>query len=152
MQLTPWRKRDSCSVEQGFQKPQGYRGKGLEGRGQGIECLTPHKPLPLSKGMGIPLSRGKGIPSVFTGGWLEFWISSLESLGKTLINCMRFVYHCIISKVSWYLFTIYNAWAFIWTKPLSKPWYPPTPYIPLPLPFKTLDPVRATAKLDLTKI
>ena len=47
------------SVEQGFQKPQGYRGKGLEGRGQGIECLTPHKPLPLSK--------GKGIPSVFTG-------------------------------------------------------------------------------------
>ena len=22
----------ACSVEQGFQKPQGYRGKGLEGR------------------------------------------------------------------------------------------------------------------------
>ena len=43
------------SVEQGFQKPQGYTGKGLEGRGQGIEYLTPHKPLPLSKGMGIPL-------------------------------------------------------------------------------------------------
>jgi len=30
------------SVEQGFQKPQGYTGKGLEGRGQGRECLTPH--------------------------------------------------------------------------------------------------------------
>ena len=30
-------------------------GKGLEGRGQGIEYLTPHKPLPLSKGTGIPL-------------------------------------------------------------------------------------------------
>jgi hypothetical protein len=34
------------SVEQGFQKPQGYAGKGLEGRGQGMECLTPRKPLP----------------------------------------------------------------------------------------------------------
>ena len=30
-------------------------GKGLEGRGQGVEYLTPHKPLPLSKGTGIPL-------------------------------------------------------------------------------------------------
>ena len=30
------------SVEQGFQKPQGYAGKGLEGQGQGMECLTPH--------------------------------------------------------------------------------------------------------------
>jgi len=30
------------SVEQGFQKPQGYMGKGLEGQGQGRECLTPH--------------------------------------------------------------------------------------------------------------
>jgi len=30
------------SVEQGFQKPQGYMGKGLEGWGQGRECLTPH--------------------------------------------------------------------------------------------------------------
>ena len=45
------------SVEQGFQKPQGYRGKVLEGRGQGIECLTPHKPLPLSKGKGIPSEK-----------------------------------------------------------------------------------------------
>ena len=43
------------SVEQGFQKPQGYMGKGLEGKGQGIEYLTPQKPLPLSKGKGIPL-------------------------------------------------------------------------------------------------
>jgi hypothetical protein len=49
------------SVEQGFQKPQGYEGKGLEGRGQGMECLTPHKPLPLSEGKGIPslLPAGK---------------------------------------------------------------------------------------------
>ena len=29
-------------------------GKGLGGSGQGIECLTPQKPLPLSKGKGIP--------------------------------------------------------------------------------------------------
>jgi hypothetical protein len=29
-------------------------GKGLEGRGQGMEYLTPRKPLPLSKGQGIP--------------------------------------------------------------------------------------------------
>ena len=42
------------SVEQGFQKPQGYEGKGLEGRGQGRDILTPHKPLPLSEGKGIP--------------------------------------------------------------------------------------------------
>jgi len=51
------------SVEQGFQKPHEYMGKGLEGRGQGIECLTPHKPLPLSK--------GKDIPSVFLMGKLK---------------------------------------------------------------------------------
>ena len=29
-------------------------GKGLEGRGQGMECLTPHKPLPVTEGRGIP--------------------------------------------------------------------------------------------------
>jgi hypothetical protein len=29
-------------------------GKGMEGRGQGMECLTPHKPLPLCEGKGIP--------------------------------------------------------------------------------------------------
>jgi len=29
-------------------------GKGWEGRGQGMECPTPHKPLPLSEGKGIP--------------------------------------------------------------------------------------------------
>ena len=41
-----------------------------------------------------------------------------------------------------YLFTIYIAWAFIWTKPLSKPCWGFLPYIAiaLPLPFKTLDP------------
>jgi hypothetical protein len=52
------------SVEQGFQKPQGYMGKDLEGRGQGSECLTPQKPL--------PLNEGKGIPSVFLVGKLNF--------------------------------------------------------------------------------
>ena len=31
------------------------RWKGLEGRGQGTEWLTPHKPLPMSAGKGIPL-------------------------------------------------------------------------------------------------
>jgi hypothetical protein len=40
---------------------QGYAGKGLEGRGQGMECLTPRKPLPLSKGQGIPAVLPAGI-------------------------------------------------------------------------------------------
>ena len=54
----------SCSVEQGFWKPRGYTGKGLEGRGQGMERLTPHKPLPMSAGKGIPLllQAGKFAP------------------------------------------------------------------------------------------
>ena len=26
----------------------------MEGRGQGMECLTPHKPLPVTEGRGIP--------------------------------------------------------------------------------------------------
>ena len=42
------------SEEQGFGNPCGYTGKGLEGRGQGMECLTPHKPLPMTEGNGIP--------------------------------------------------------------------------------------------------
>jgi len=42
----------SSSVEQGFWKPQGYAGKGMEGRGQGMECLTPRKPLPACEGRG----------------------------------------------------------------------------------------------------
>ena len=52
------------SVEQGFWKPRGYAGKGLEGRGQGMEQLTPHKPLPMSTGKGIPLllQAGKFAP------------------------------------------------------------------------------------------
>ena len=52
------------SVEQGFWKPRGYVGKGLEGRGQGTERLTPHKPLPMSTGKGIPLllQAGKFAP------------------------------------------------------------------------------------------
>ena len=52
------------SVEQGFWKPRGYAGKGLEGRGQGTERLTPHKPLPMSAGKGIPLllQTGKFAP------------------------------------------------------------------------------------------
>ena len=54
----------STSVEQGFWKPRGYAGKGLEGRGQGTERLTPHKPLPMSTGKGIPLllQAGKFAP------------------------------------------------------------------------------------------
>ena len=42
------------SEEQGFGNPCRYTGKGLEGRGQGMDCLTPHKPLPVTKGKGIP--------------------------------------------------------------------------------------------------
>ena len=44
----------SCSDQQGFGNPCGYKGKGEEGRGQGTECPTPHKPLPVSEGKGIP--------------------------------------------------------------------------------------------------
>ena len=44
----------SDSEEQGFGNPCRYTGKGLEGRGQGMECLTPHKPSPVTKGRGIP--------------------------------------------------------------------------------------------------
>jgi len=49
------------SDEQGFGNPCRYTGKGLEGRGQGMECPTPDKPLPLSEGKGIPslLPTGK---------------------------------------------------------------------------------------------
>ena len=55
---------DLSSVEQGFWKPRGYVGKGSEGRGQGTEQLTPHKPLPVSTGKGIPLllQAGKFAP------------------------------------------------------------------------------------------
>ena len=42
------------SDQQGFGNPCRYTGKGLEGRGQGMECLTPHKPLPVTEGRGIP--------------------------------------------------------------------------------------------------
>jgi hypothetical protein len=36
-------------------------GKGMEGQGQGMECLTPHKPLPLSEGRGIPVVLSAGM-------------------------------------------------------------------------------------------
>jgi hypothetical protein len=32
------------SVEQGFGKPQGYKGKGKEGKGQGTDSMTLNKP------------------------------------------------------------------------------------------------------------
>jgi hypothetical protein len=36
--------RVSGSVEQGFGKPQGYKGKGKEGKGQGTDSITLNKP------------------------------------------------------------------------------------------------------------
>jgi len=41
-------------ISKGLENSCGYMGKGWEGRGQGMECPTPHKPLPLSKDKGIP--------------------------------------------------------------------------------------------------
>jgi len=38
------------SVERGFGKPQGYKGKGKEGKGQGTGSMTLNKPLTLSEG------------------------------------------------------------------------------------------------------
>ena len=48
-------------LSKGFGNP---AGKGLKGRGQGTEQLTPHKPLPMSTGKGIPLllQAGKFAP------------------------------------------------------------------------------------------
>ena len=35
---------------QGFEKPQGYSVKGMEGRGKGMDIETLQKPLPLTRG------------------------------------------------------------------------------------------------------
>jgi hypothetical protein len=43
----------SPSEEQGFHKPQGYVGKGMEGQGQGQTFYTLEKPLPLTEGKGF---------------------------------------------------------------------------------------------------
>ena len=50
----------------------------------------------------------------------------------------KYAWMMCISKVSWYLFTIYKAWAVIWSNTCPNPAgvsYPSTPYIPLPLPW-----------------
>ena len=44
---------------QGFGKPQGYKGKGKEGKGQGTDFQTLSKPLPFVKGQGSPM-KGQG--------------------------------------------------------------------------------------------
>jgi hypothetical protein len=41
------------SDERGFGKPQGYKGKGKEGKGQGTNSMTLNKPLTLQKGQGF---------------------------------------------------------------------------------------------------
>jgi len=38
---------------QGFEKPQGYSVKGMEGRGKGTDIETLQKPLPLTRGTGF---------------------------------------------------------------------------------------------------
>ena len=47
------------SVGQGFDKPQGYEGKGIKGKGQGQDFHTLVKPLPLTlvKGFARVFSR-----------------------------------------------------------------------------------------------
>jgi hypothetical protein len=47
------------SDEQGFGKPQGYKGKGKKGKGQGTDSMTLNKPLTLLKGQGF--SEGSGV-------------------------------------------------------------------------------------------
>jgi hypothetical protein len=42
-----------ASDEQGFGKPQGYKGKGKEGKGQGTDSMILNKPLTLLKGQGF---------------------------------------------------------------------------------------------------
>ena len=44
---------------QGFGKPQGYKGRGKEGKGQGKDFKTLSKPLPFVKGQGSP-EKGQG--------------------------------------------------------------------------------------------
>jgi hypothetical protein len=65
----------SGSDGQGFGKPQGYKGKGKEGKGQGTDFETPSKPLPLVKGQGF-LVKGQGFQkyyySVITVLWVLF--------------------------------------------------------------------------------
>ena len=41
------------SVGQGFDQPQGYKGKGTKGKGQGQDFNTPEKPLPLTRVRGF---------------------------------------------------------------------------------------------------
>jgi len=57
------------SVVQGFVKPWGYEGKGMEGQGQGREIVTLLKPLPLLRGglypSCLPVGSCAGSISIF---------------------------------------------------------------------------------------
>ena len=54
-----WNITTGTSDGQGFGKPQGYKGRGKEGKGQGKDFETPSKPLPFVKGQGSP-EKGQG--------------------------------------------------------------------------------------------
>ena len=71
------------SEEQGFGNPCGYMSKGLEGRGQGIECLTPHKPLPMTEGRGIPSPLLWVSPVMFVG---ICHITNMVSMNKCFLT------------------------------------------------------------------
>jgi len=73
---------------QGFGNLCGYTGKGWKGRGQGMECLTPHKPLPLSEGKGIPSL----LPMMFVG---VCHITNVLSTNKAFHSQQPQPPHCI---------------------------------------------------------
>jgi hypothetical protein len=111
------------SVEQGFQKPQGYAGKGLEGRGQGMECLTPRKPLPLSKGQGIPAVLPAGI----------LLSNSHHPLSRVSGICRELTYTSSTNKPC---YNCYNRKSV--PPPPSQPSTAMTTHTPSPLPHTTI--------------
>jgi len=76
------------SDRQGFGNLCGYMGKGWKGRGQGMECLTPHKPLPLSEGKGIPSL----LPMMFVG---VCHITNVLSTNKAFCSQQPQPPHCV---------------------------------------------------------
>ena len=53
--------------EQGFQNPQGYKGKVMEGKGRGSNIITLAKPLPLSRVVRYYIPRSLGQIVILTG-------------------------------------------------------------------------------------
>ena len=118
-----------------------------------------------------PLSRVRGFPGVSQGFYfsqikvqIEFkqcWIGeniiqrglttfAILSIVQNTLNPSYFIDNLLktmcISKLSLYLFTIYKAWAVVWSKPLSKPCWgflPSNPWHTLTLTLQNLWPLKA---------